>query len=274
MNRNPLLELDVTSFPIESVGERFEKMNESFQRGDYGEVVNYARSMTESACKYIYKQLSNKKISQVTPFPKLIRSTLELMNSELRIEKTKDVSEQCALCIDSTVKLFQKIGSIRNSTSISHGSEVRTQPISKTESEVMAHLASSFVIFIESIYWNSLHSDKKNAINSVINSEGLEFFSLAGFYREKKGLLTVEYSCFSNSNVIFQVRLYFPNNFSKQQMDDPEFITNHIKDYLEEDAVMMKPKRLGSQFFEYYSPKKDFKYQVIIHLNTITISSI
>lgn len=81
MNRNPLLELDVTSFPIESVGERFEKMNESFQRGDYGEVVNYARSMTESACKYIYKQLSNKKISQVTPFPKLIRSTLELMNS-------------------------------------------------------------------------------------------------------------------------------------------------------------------------------------------------
>lgn len=48
-------------------------------------------------------------------------------------------------------------------------------------------------------------------------------------------------------------------------MDDPEFITNHIKDYLEEDAVMMKPKRLGPQFFE---------YQVIIQLNTITISSI
>ena len=271
---DPLLNLDVTSYPVKSVSERYEKMNESFKRGDYGEAVNYARSMVESICKYVYKQLRDKKISQGTPFPKLIRSTLDLMNNELQVEKTEDVSEQVSICIDSIVKLFQEVGSIRNSTSISHGSEVRSHSISKAEAKFIANLSSSFVIFIESIYWNNLHSCKKNAINSVINVEGLESTALKGNYVEKRGMLNIDYFCTRMSNVIFQVQLHFPDFFSEQQMNDPQFVTDCIKNYIEDDAVMRKPDILGPNYLEYYSPKKDFKYEVIINKNRITISSI
>lgn len=57
-------------------------------------------------------------------------------------------------------------------------------------------------------------------------------------------------------------------------MNDPQFVTDCIKNYIEDDAVMRKPDILGPNCLEYYSPKKDFKYEVIINENKITISSI
>lgn len=76
----------------------------------------------------------------------------------------------------------------------------------------------------------------------------------------------IDYLCFPGSNIIYQVQLNFPYNFSEQQMDDPEFITNHIRDYLEEDALMKEPKRIGPKCFEYYSPKKDFNKTKVISM--------
>lgn len=88
-------------------------MNNYFQSEDYVEVVNYARNITESACNYIYYQLKKRKNSQGTLFPKLIRVNLNLMCKELQIEKkNKDVSEQCDVCIDSIVELFQKLAQL------------------------------------------------------------------------------------------------------------------------------------------------------------------
>lgn len=57
-------------------------------------------------------------------------------------------------------------------------------------------------------------------------------------------------------------------------MNDPQFVTDCIKNYIEDDAIMRKPDILGPNYLEYYSPKKDFKYEVIINKNKITISSI
>ncbi|QJU52049.1 hypothetical protein CK401_03029 [Lactiplantibacillus paraplantarum] len=59
-----ILRPEVDSFGIASIDERYSEMNDSYNEERYGESVNYARSMIESTCKWVYKALNDEDIDK------------------------------------------------------------------------------------------------------------------------------------------------------------------------------------------------------------------
>lgn len=59
---NRILRPEITSYQVVAVDERYKAMNDSYNDEDYGEAINYARSMIESVCKYVFKILRAKKL--------------------------------------------------------------------------------------------------------------------------------------------------------------------------------------------------------------------
>ena len=264
---NEILRPEITSYEVVAINERYKAMNDSYNDADYGEAINYARSMIESACKYVFKVLNGKEITEdygyngYISLKKLIKETLKALNSELSQEDSiQNISNEL-------IEIVIKIGNLRNQTSVSHGSSVRTKPITAIETRFVIFAAENITVTLLDLLFNKTHSLKYMAVGSVIDKSGLELFEGDDFnlYKRENG---DSFSVFPGNDIIYQVDITLPEwtSFSK----DKEFYLEHIRSYMEDDAEEIIKK--GEQTFEFYSKKKDFKYDVQINKNRILIT--
>lgn len=249
---NGILRPEITSYQVVAIDERYKAMNDSYNDADYGEAINYARSMIESACKYVFKILKNKEITEDYGYDgyislyNLIKETLKTLNSELSQEDSiKDISKEL-------IAIVNKIGNLRNQTSVSHGSSVRTKPITAIETRFIIFAAENITVTLLNLLFNKTHSLKHMAVGSVIDKTGLELMfesESSAMYKNDTGN---SFSIFPGSDVIYQVTLTLPDKTSFT--NDKEFYLDHIRGYMEDDAEEVIKK--GEEVFDFYSKKK------------------
>lgn len=262
---NRILRPEITSYQVVAVDERYKAMNDSYNDEDYGEAINYARSMIESVCKYVFKILKGKEITEgYISLNNLIKKSLGALNTELSQEDSiEDIS-------DELIKIVNKIGNLRNQTSVSHGSSVRTESITAIETRFVIFAAENITVTLLDLLFNKTHSLKYMAVGSVIDKAGLKLMyesESSVMYKNDVGDL---FSVFPGSDVIYQVTLTLPDNTSFTS--DKEFYLDHIRAYMEGDAEEVIKK--GEEAFDFYSKKKDFKYEVQIEKNIIYITKL
>lgn len=117
------------------------------------------------------------------------------------------------------------------------------------------------------LLFNKTHSMKNNAIGSVIDTEHLKkMYEGDGMITYKDDRFNVTYTVTPGNNTIFQAEIRLPKivDFSM----DTEFFSDHIKGYLEDDAIIESGEQTGIDEYKYYSPKKDFYYLVSINRTT------
>lgn len=257
---------EVDSFGVATVDERYVMMNKSFQNGEYGECVNYARSMIESALKYVYRMLKGVEIGEAldreyVSLHLLSKKTLELLNSELDNEDSiEEIQEEL-------IKIIDIIGKTRNATSVSHGSATRTKSVNKIETRYILFNAESIVLMLLDLLFNKTHSLKKNAVGSIIDPEGLKKYSDSSYKNEERD---INYMVLPGTGTTSQVSVTFPEwvNIDK----DKEFFSEWISEFVEDDVTVEDKSTVGINKFKYYSKKKDFYYEVQIENNILYIT--
>ncbi len=256
-----ILRPEVDSYNVECVTERYQKMNDSYNEGDFGETVNYARSMVESTCKYTYRQLKGTHMDKdfgIKPLPSIVEKCLEVLYKEISLPES--YNDLASKMIDT----MKELGKIRNKTSVSHGSDVRTEDISAPEAKYAAFMAEGFTVFILELLFNKTHSMKNNAIGSVINTDNLQKISEDKSYIEyKNNQFKITYMVTQKNNTIFQVEIQLPAYIQFDESE--EFFSDHIKGFVEDDVQIVNMKQTGINQYQYYSPKKDFYYEVSIN---------
>lgn len=257
---------EVDSYGVATVDERYKMMNKSFQNGEYGECVNYARSMIESALKYVYRMLKGVEIGEdlgreYMSLHLLSTKTLELLNSELDNEDSiEEIQEEM-------IKIIDIIGKTRNATSVSHGSATRTKSVNKIETRYILFNAESIVLMLLDLLFNKTHSLKKNAVGSIINPEGLKKYSDSSYKNEERN---INYMVLPGTGTISNISVTFPESVNIDK--DKEFFSEWISEFVEDDVTVEDKSTIGINKFKYYSKKKDFYYEVQIENNILYIT--
>lgn len=265
---------EVTSFEVPTVNNMYYRMNNSFNKNEYDNSLNYARSMIESACKYIFKTLNGSRIEDVfgigrnhdyVSLNNIVKETLKILNDELsESDKIQNISSK-------TIDLINDIGSLRNGTPVSHGSEVIHKSITKIEASFVMFSSENIVTLLLELLFNKTHSFKENAVGSVIKEYDFEKYKVGDDfirYVEHRGNAMVSYETFSDTGVIYQVSVQLPGSDSS----DSELFTDHARDYMEDDANLRLTK--GPQSYIYHSNDKDFDYEVEYSGDTIYITKL
>ncbi|QBX93869.1 hypothetical protein DVH03_05665 [Lactiplantibacillus plantarum] len=267
-----ILRPEVDSFSVAAINERYSEMNDSYNEQKYGESVNYARSMVESTCKWIFKTMKGYEIDNdgYHPLPELAEITLRTLESELSSQ------EHITKIFKKLICTIVEIGKLRNSTSVSHGSSVRTESVTSVEARFVIFAAEDITLTLLDLLFNKTHSLKRNAVHSVIDSKGMTKLwenDIFVVYKldENVSLGTgTEFKVFKNCNVIYQAKVTLPKGVDASS--DQEFMSEHMRDYMEDDAIE-KGKR-GISWYMYYSAKKDFMYEVQVEGNVIYITNV
>lgn len=270
----PVRMTEVTSFEVPTVNNMYYKMNDSFNKNEYDNSLNYARSMIESTCKYIFKTLNGSRIEDVfgtgrthdyVSLNNIVENTLKILNDELsEPDKINNISSK-------TIDLINNIGNLRNGTPVSHGSEIIHKPITKIEAKFVMFNSENIVILLLELLFNKTHSFKKNAVGAVIEECDFKKYIVGDDYVryvEHRGNAVISYETFSDTGVIYQVSVQLPGNDSS----DTELFTDHTRDYMEDDANLILTK--GPQAYVYHSNSKDFDYEVEYSGDTIYITKL
>ncbi|WCG34928.1 abortive infection family protein [Companilactobacillus farciminis] len=270
----PLHFTEISSFGIPVVSAAYYKMNDCFNKNEYEQCINYARTMIESTCKYIFQIIEGYSIEQVhgkghnkdyISLNDISKYTLESLNHEL-----SDASNIGYISKDLQ-DLINKIGDIRNCTSISHGSGKKRNSITPAESKFVIFMSESMVIFLLELLFNKTHSLKENAVGSVVTPKDFKRYNVGDDYIryvENRGDVEISYETFADTAVIYMVTIQIPGSDSS----DVELFTDHTRDYMEDDAELLKEK--GPQSYVYRSDNKDFEYEVEYNGDTIYITKL
>ncbi|ARO09915.1 abortive infection family protein [Lactiplantibacillus plantarum] len=267
-----ILRPEVDSFGVEAIDERYSEMNDSYNEKKYGESVNYARSMVESTCKWIFKTIKGYEIDKdrYHLLPELAQITLHVLESELSSQ------EHITKIFNKLIATIVEIGSLRNSTSVSHGSSVRTESVTSVEARFVIFAAEDITLTLLDLLFNKTHSLKRNAVHSVIDPKGMtklrEDDSFVTYKLDDNASLGTgtEFTVFKNCNVIYQAVVTLPKWVDASS--DQEFMSEHMRDYMENDAIETGKK--GISGYMYYSAKKDFMYEVQVEGNVIYITNV
>lgn len=257
---------EVDSFGVATVDERYVMMNKSFQNGEYGECINYARSMIESALKYVYRMLKGVEIEkdlnkEYITLHQLSTKTLKLLNSEL---ENADTIERIQI---DMINIIDTIGNLRNATSVSHGSATRTKSVNEVEARYILFNSESIVLMLLDLLFNKTHSLKINAVGSIIDSNGLKKYSDFSYKDEKRD---INYLVLEGTGTISQVSVTFPEWVDIKK--DKEFFSDWISEFVEDDVTVEDRSTVGINKFMYYSKKKDFYYEVQIENNILYVT--
>lgn len=243
----------IEDYPVPAIRERFNQMYTSYDDEDYGEAVNYARSMIESTCKYCYFQMKNEEIegnSIYLNLDKLIKKTINLFKIEISANQVPEIIEYLFEMIEKTVN---HIGKTRNTTSVSHGSRIRVQKINKDETKFIMMISENICTFLMDLLHTKTHSQKKGAIGSILDTSGLTPYGTD--YEDGDTRYT------TTGGIIYSVNktLSIPGIDIKI---DEEFIWGHIKDFIEDDSICVG--ETGKNEYKYFSENKDLNYFINI----------
>lgn len=267
----PLHFTEISSFGVPVVSEAYYKMNDCFNKNEYEQCVNYARTMIESTCKYIFQVIEGSSIERIhgkgpsknyVSLNDISKYTLKSLNHKLLdASNIEYISE-------SMQNLINGIGNVRNGTSTSHGSNKIRRSITPAESKFVIFTSESMVIFLLELLFNKTHSLKENAVGSVITPKDFKRYDVGDDYIryvENRGNVEISYETFADTGVIYMVTVQIPGSDSS----DVELFTDHTRDYMENDAEVLRKK--GPQSYVYRSDNKDFEYEVEYNDDTIYI---
>lgn len=259
-------EREFDSFQVVALNKKHEAMNTAYMNSEYGEAINYARTLIESTCKYVYHELTDEELeieeghyisATGTYFANLnviIKSCLKKLSTI--IEYPEEIAEMSK----EITELVNITGSVRNSSSLSHGNRHGNLEPQRTETRFFISIAEDICMLLLDLLHERTTIEKPNAIGSIINPEGLTKYDDA--YQKSNTFLTVRY--LTVGQVVQQVDLTFKNGINMRT--DGEFVNGHIKDYLPDDAG--KLKQLTSNSYQYYSDRQDKHYEVLYEETT------
>ncbi|TFI66657.1 hypothetical protein CKN82_11225 [Carnobacterium divergens] len=241
----------IEDYNIPVLKKRFNKMYQSYFDKDYGEAINYARSLIETTCKLCYNEIKGEEIEGDREFLNLnqmLNKTIELLKKEITSEEVTKILEYQ---LDMIVKSCNQVGKIRNRTSVSHGSIHESEDIQADETKFIMLISENMCTFLVDLLHTKTHSQKKGAIGSILDTEDLTEYGNEYVDEEKK----VRYTTIGE--IINSITLTFDNI----DIDvDQEFISDHVRDYVEDDAEIVGIKDISN--YKMRSDKKDINYSV------------
>ncbi|MGK4059046.1 abortive infection family protein [Loigolactobacillus coryniformis] len=270
MNHININRPELDSYVIAAVNEPYTAMNKAYNAQEYSEAVNYAKAMAESTCNYVYKLLKGKTLQEekgsYQNLHKVTSESLKALRSELtHPDLMSNISNEMVSIID-------KLGQVRNATSVAHGSGRRVEPIAPVEARYLMFMSESFCTFVLDLLFNKTHSLKTNAVGSVLDPDGMKIYHAAdGNIEAAVAEDGTRYEVNNANNVIFMVTVEFELPLNTEL--DAEYLSDYIRGYVEDDAVIDKPTATGLNAWRYYSPSKDFYYDVSFVKNTLYIST-
>ncbi len=262
--RQSLIDNDLTSdsYYVKSVTQHFHEMDESYKKEDYDNMVNYAKSMIESALKYSYKAMTGKEFTHKTIV--LSDQATQAFN-EFNLVNSNDVD--LAETLKTLLKTIIKIGNVRNTTSPSHGNTNPNPHITKIQAKFVYVTSIAIANYIIDILFDKTNSFSKNVVGGKIDKSPDEIKKLEKidqgnstfmYKNDSNNFLTVEYFC-NGPEIITSVELRFSNAIFIDRND----IEEHIRDYIESDAKFIKA--ISEHNLIYHSEKRSIDYKVNIY---------
>jgi len=252
-------EREFSSYQVTSLQQKHSLMNSKYERGEYGEAVNYARTLIESTCSYVYHELTGHELEEAEGrrtkngyyigLHDMIKSCLNKLTALMEYpEKVQKMSTDL-------ISLVDIIGNIRNHSATSHGGRHAAVSTRKSETRFIISIAEDICMMLMDLLHERTVLEKDNAIGSVINTDGLKKYGDA--FQSENDFLTERF--LTSGGIIYQVDLTFNKKFIVQNIDS-EFINDHILDYLPDDIDVAK--LLGNQKYQYHSDRQDRDYTV------------
>ncbi|KEZ14844.1 hypothetical protein Lp90_1028 [Lactiplantibacillus plantarum] len=252
-------EREFSSYQVTSLQQKHSLMNSKYERGEYGEAVNYARTLIESTCSYVYHELTDCELEKTEGrhtksgyyigLHDMIKSCLNKLTALMEYpEKVQKMSTDL-------INLVDIIGNIRNNSATSHGGRHAAISTRKSETRFIISIAEDVCMMLMDLLHERTILEKDNAIGSVINMDGLKKYDDA--FQSENDFLTKRF--LTSGGIIYQVDLTFNKKFIDQNIDS-EFINDHILDYLPDDIGVAK--LLAKQKYQYHSDRQDRDYTV------------
>ncbi|MFT8728653.1 MAG: abortive infection family protein [Oenococcus oeni] len=262
--RKSLIDNNLTSdsYYVKAVTQHFQDMDKSFQEDDYDNVVNYAKSMIESALKYVHRVLTGKNISKKTT--SLVEQAKQTFDA-FKLNNPND--EIFSNTFNNLNKVILGISRVRNSTSISHGGEDSNQRITCIQARFIYVTSIAVSNFLLDLLFERTNSFSDNIVGGKINKNSATIQrscsydqgnSITMYKDESNKFMTVEYFC-NGLEIITKVELIL----SKAISTDRNEIEEHITDYIEPDADFVRPK--SEHCLIYHSDKRSIYYNVNIY---------
>lgn len=262
-------ERQFTEYQQGSLQIRHTAMNDAYMNHEYNESVNLARTLIESTCKYVYHELTGKEIEVAEGTKTHVGYNISLYKMiEKCLEQTKGLmtyKEDLDNISDNLCEIVSKIGEIRNSSSLSHGSRHRDIPIQKHEARFIISISEDICMLLMDLLFERTIVHKHNAIGSIIDKQGLKQYGDA-YQTEGDPIFDVRFETFGD--IIYTISLTFKKcldfNINGDLLDiniEGDSIDDYIKDYLPDDVG--SAKTIGPLKYNYYSDSQDKNYEVV-----------
>lgn len=254
-----------------SISQKRSLMNEKFQNKQYGEAVNYARSMLEATLKYVYHEITNKEAEISEGHRGYI--SLKKLSDSLIDELAPLVSHRDILVNikDNVIKIICRIGEVRNKGAASHGSRTRNIEPQREETLYLLGLAEDTSNFLLKLLYTRTHIEEPNIVGGILdidkltntNSENIDDEKIncqdGDFhYQEKHEMFNVDY--WVQNEIIIQVQISLNKKYYDLK-DTGESIDEMIDSFLPEDVRGQK-KRNGERSYSAYSCRHDKNYDI------------
>jgi hypothetical protein len=127
---------------------------------DPGGAITTARTLVESVCKHILKDL-DKPYREDADLPKLYHKAAE----ELNLSPGQHSEDIFRRILGSAQQVVEGLGAVRNAHSDAHGSSARSYEPAKRHAELAVNLAGSVAAFLVKSYLEKHCEDEKTASN-------------------------------------------------------------------------------------------------------------
>lgn len=253
-------EREFSSYQVTSLQQKHSLMNSNYECGKYGEAVNYARTLIESTCSYVYHELTGHELEEteghLTKAGDYYISLHDMIKACLnKFDALMSYPEKVQKMSKYLINLVDTIGNIRNHSAASHGGRRAAVSTRKSETRFIISIAEDVCMMLMDLLHERTVLEKDNAIGSVINTDGLKQYG--DDFQSEDDFLTKRF--LTSGGIIYQVDLTFNKKFITQKIDS-EFINNHILDYMPDDIGAAK--LLGNRKYQYHSDRQDRNYTV------------
>lgn len=248
-----------------SITNKRSLMNDRFQSSQYSEAINYARSMLESTCKYVYHEVTGEEAE-----------IAEGRNDYISLKHLSDVTidalsplvshaELLRSIKDNVIKVIVNIGKIRNNGSASHGSRIRNVEPQREETLYVMGIAENTCNFLLKLLYARTHIEESNVVGGMFNESelgktGKKFASNNGDFNYKIEGQTIDVLYWVQDGLVKLVNLTFKKEFYTLATDS-ESINEYIDDFLPEDVRGQK-KPNGEKSFTVYSERHDRNFDI------------
>lgn len=251
---------------VTSLEMKRDQMNQKFQNGEYGESINFARSLIEATLKYVYHEITHKELEQdkgrennngyYIGLKKMAEVTLNKLSSLINHkELIKKIS-------DNLSEVIANIGTMRNESAISHGSRIRNIEPQKEETLFVISISEDICIFLLKLLYARTQVEEKNVIGGRFDKQCLpDFKSISSYsnnshYKVKNSFAMYDY--YLAGDLISSIEI---TSAELNENIDNELIKDMIRDVLPPDVDDFKEQ--APHNYKCYSSRHDRYYDIV-----------